>query len=116
MRTRRDFRSKFSMRSTGGHPFSTYTKFSQKLTFQSCKAVQGAMGRALKYGYNHESIVLYFTVRISANHTNSILVYFVGCLFHVLRTLSNQWLPNYLKNIISSNKLSLGFVLSTSVS
>ena len=36
---------------------------------------------------------LFFTVRISANHSNSILVFFVGWLFHPLQTLvlANQY-------------------------
>ena len=49
-----------------------------------------------------------FTLRFSTNHSNSILVHFVGCLCHALQTLANQWLPNYHVNMISSNILSLG--------
>ena len=48
-----------------------------------------------------------FTVRLSTNHSNSILVHFVGCLWHALQTLANQWLPNYHVNMISSNILSV---------
>ena len=51
---------------------------------------------------------LFFTVRISTNHSGSILVYFLGWLFHELEILCNQWLSIYHINMISSNKLSLG--------
>ena len=50
----------------------------------------------------------YFTVRISTNYRNRILVHFADWLFHVLQTLANQWLPNYHISMISSNTLPLG--------
>ena len=55
---------------------------------------------------------LFLTVRISTNNSNSILVHFVGWLFHPLQTLANQWLPNYHIIMLSSNKLSLGSFFS----
>ena len=56
----------------------------------------------------HMAIYLFLTVRISTNHSNSILVHFVSWFFHELQTCANQWLLNYHINIISSNILSLG--------
>ena len=50
---------------------------------------------------------------ISTNQRNSILVHFVDWLFHALQTLANQWLSNYHISMISSNILSLGFLLPT---
>ena len=50
---------------------------------------------------------LSFSVRLITNHSNSILVLIIGWLFHALQILANQWLPNYLTNMISSNILSL---------
>ena len=38
---------------------------------------------------------LFFAVRIGTNHSNIIIVHFVGWLFHAVITLANQWLPNY---------------------
>ena len=49
---------------------------------------------------------LSFTVRISTNQRNSILVYFVDCLCHALQTLA--WLSNYHISMIFFNILSLG--------
>ena len=49
-----------------------------------------------------------FTVRISTNKKNSIIVYFVDWLSHASQTLANQWLPIYHISMISSNILSLG--------
>ena len=54
---------------------------------------------------------LFFLKKISTD-SNSILFHFVGWLFHVLKTLVNQWLLNYHINMISSNKLSLAFFFS----
>ena len=51
------------------------------------------------YMANH----LVFTMRISKNHSNSILIHLVGWLFHALRTLANQWLANYRIDMICSN-------------
>ena len=59
--------------------------------------------RFLLHMFNH----LFCKVRISINHSISILVHFVGWLFHTLQTLANQWLPNYHINMISSNILFL---------
>ena len=64
--------------------------------------------RVLFHLANH----LFFTVRISTNYNNSILVHFVCWLFHALQTLANQWLPNYHIKMISSNILSLGSFFS----
>ena len=64
--------------------------------------------RFLLYMGNHFS----FTVRISTNQRNSILVHFVDWLFHALKTLANQWLSNYHVNMISSNTLFLGSFFS----
>ena len=55
---------------------------------------------------------LFFTVRVSTNPCNSIFAHFVGWLFHTLQTVTNQRLPNYHINMISSNKLSLGSFFS----
>ena len=66
------------------------------------------LGRFLLHITNH----LFFTMRISTKHSNSILVHFVGWLFYALQTLANQWLPNYHINMISSNILSLGSFFS----
>ena len=52
------------------------------------------------------------TVWISTHHRNSILVQFVGWLFHALQTLVNQWLSNEHINMLSSNILSLGSFFS----
>ena len=60
--------------------------------------------RFLLHMDNHFS----FTVRISTNQRNSILVHFVDWLFHASQTLANQWLSNYHISMISSNILSLG--------
>ena len=46
-------------------------------------------------------------MRLITNHSNSILVLFIGWFFHALQILANQWLPNYLINMISSNIFSL---------
>ena len=64
--------------------------------------------RFLLYMDNH----FFFIVRINKNQRTSILVHFVGWLFHVLQTLANQWLPNYNINMISSNILLLGSFFS----
>ena len=55
---------------------------------------------------------LFYTVRISMNYSNSILVHFFGQLFHAIQTLANQCRPNYDINMISSNILSLGSFFS----
>ena len=63
-------------------------------TFPRCKDLQSADQRSAvmqgeKHGYNHGDIMFYmtydffFTV-ISTNHSNSILVYFIGQLFNTL--------------------------------
>ena len=84
--------------------------------FPSCKDVQSAMGQGKKHGYNHGDILhmsnhLFFTLRVSKNHSNSIRVNFVGWqFFHTLQSLANQWLPKYHINIISSDNLSLDSV------
>ena len=53
-----------------------------------------------------------FTVRISTNQRNSILVHFVDWLFHALQTLAHQWLPNYHISMVSSNTLFSGTFFS----
>ena len=63
-------------------------------TFPSCKDLQrvdqwSAVGQGEKHGYNHGNIMLYiandfFFAVISTNHSNSILVYFIGRLFKKL--------------------------------
>ena len=55
----------------------------------------------------HMANHLSFSVRLITNHSNSILVLFIGWLFQALQILANQWLPNYLINMISSNIFSL---------
>ena len=55
----------------------------------------------------HTANNLRFTLRIKANHSNSILVHFVGWLFHALKTFANQWPPSYHINVICSNVLPL---------
>ena len=60
--------------------------------------------RFLLHMANH----LFFTVRISMNHCNSILMHFFVWLFHTLQVLASQWLPNYHINMISSNTFTLG--------
>ena len=63
-------------------------------TFPSCKDLQSAdqwsaVRQGEKHGYNHGDIMFYmandffFTV-ISKNHSNRILVYFIGQLFNAL--------------------------------
>ena len=54
----------------------------------------------------------FFTVRISTNQRNNILVHFIDSLFHALQTLANQWIRNYNISMISSNILSLGSFFS----
>ena len=49
---------------------------------------------------------LFFTVRISTSHSNSILVHFLGWLIQSLQTLTNQWLRNYHISMLSPNILS----------
>ena len=46
------------------------------------------------------SIHFLFTVRISANHSNSILSHFDGSFFYALQTLVKQWIPSYHINMI----------------
>lgn len=58
----------------------------------------------------------FFTVRISTNPSNSMLVHFVSWLFRVLQTLANQWVPNYHVNTTYSNILSLDVLLPTPAS
>ena len=71
-----------------------------------------------KHGCNHGDILkhtanhLFCKKKISTNHSNSILVHVVGQIFHALQTLSNQWLPNYNINMLSSNILSFGSFFS----
>ena len=55
---------------------------------------------------------LFFTVRIGTDHSNSILVHFVGWLFYIFQIGTNQWLLNYHINMLSSNKLSLSSFFS----
>ena len=58
---------------------------------------------------------LFFTVKISTNHSNSILVHFACWLFHKLQTFVNQWLQNHHINMISTNILSLNVFFSCTV-
>ena len=82
--------------------------------FPSCKDLQSTMGQGQKHGYKHGVILwhmvnnFFFTVRINANHTNSILVHFVDLPFRPLQILANKWLPNYYINLIFPNIMSLG--------
>ena len=83
-------------------------------TFPRYKDVQKALVHGQKHGCNHGYFCLHmanhllFTVKISTNQSNNILVHSVAWFFHTLQTLASQWLPNYPINMISCNILYLG--------
>ena len=83
-------------------------------TYPNCKDVQSAIGHTITeiFFCLHMAYHLFFIVRINAHYRNSILVLFVGSLFHAFQTLANQWLPNYHMNMISYSKLSLAAFFS----
>ena len=72
--------------------------------FPSCKDIQSAATETWMQSWRfllHMTSHL-FTVRISMNHSNSILFHFAGWLFHSLQILANSWVAfNYhINNII----------------